>query len=517
MNEESYNYTKASSYFKISEINRISSGTMVLVEGRIIPNSGKTFLQDSTGVIELNTKKGCHLNKEGDISLISGVLIKKKGKATIKVLNVIETINLFPCNLSSTFNNKPEIYALFRNSNMLLYKSSIRMYVDNKEIIPITQSDKILYIPDSPLTPGEHFVSINFNDNNGTISCISWMFNIEIKNNNYRLLFGVPHAHTSISDGKGLPAKAIDYTRKNGLDFLFITDHSNFFDGVCKDNYEFDRLFNEYKETINSDWYNTEVSVKECNSSFKNFIALRGFEMTSENWGHINVLNSSGYVEGKHQLNLIEDFFSWIKKQRNIVTVINHPGSHFKKVINHLEMDGIINLIEVGNGAFPRKYRRFEKHYYNALDNGWHLGAINGQDNHIDNWGDSENLTVIISEALTIEDILYALKNRHTYSTESRHLKLMVKANGYIMGSILPSPSINSIDFEINVENLEIPINCIQIISNGGNIVREEHFENTKQVFWKTSISTEPKNNWYVVKVILSDEKSGISSPIFTS
>jgi len=93
----------------------------------------------------------------------------------------------------------------------------------------------------------------------------------------------------------------------------------------------------------------------------------------------------------------------------------------------------------------------------------------------------------------------------------------MVKANGYIMGSILPSPSINSIDFEINVENLEIPINCIQIISNGGNIVREEHFENTKQVFWKTSISTEPKNNWYVVKVILSDEKSGISSPIFTS
>lgn len=80
MNEESYNYTKTSSYFKISEINRISSGTMILVEGRVIPRSGKTFLQDSTGVIELNTKKGCHLNKEGDITLISGVLIKKKGK-----------------------------------------------------------------------------------------------------------------------------------------------------------------------------------------------------------------------------------------------------------------------------------------------------------------------------------------------------------------------------------------------------------------------------------------------------
>jgi hypothetical protein len=369
MSEKNCHYFKTSFPIKISELDRIESGVKVFVGGRIISTLGKTFLKDSTGVIELYRKKGNYLSELGDLSLICGILIKRKGKVGIKNFNIVGTITLSPGNLSTTFNNKPEIYCLL-NINYLLNKYSTIMYVDNNKITYVNVDNKIKYNPNSPLSPGEHYVSLVFSDNLGNVRSINWMFNIESEDKCCKLFFGVPHCHTCISDGRGMPDKAIDYTHRNSLDFLFITDHSNFFDGVRKDNYELDRQCNEYREIIGSDWYNTGAVVKEYNSTHKDFIALRGFEMSSESWGHINVLNSNSYVEAKHQTKLIEDFFLWIKKQNDAAAVINHPGSHFKNVISHLEMDGIISLIEVGNGAFPRKYRRFEKYYYNALDNG---------------------------------------------------------------------------------------------------------------------------------------------------
>ena len=49
---------------------------------------------------------------------------------------------------------------------------------------------------------------------------------------NYQYYFGVPHSHTSFSDagGSSVPKQAYEYGKKKGLDFLFVTDHSNLLD-----------------------------------------------------------------------------------------------------------------------------------------------------------------------------------------------------------------------------------------------------------------------------------------------
>jgi hypothetical protein len=332
---------------------------------------------------------------------------------------------------------------------------------------------------------------------------------------NYNFYFGIPHAHTSYSDGKGIPLEAYEYAKSKGLDFLIIADHSNFLDGVKDVNYEYDILSNQYIEKLNSQWHRTRLEAEIINHKYSDFIAFRGFEMSTKEWGHINVINSENYVEGKKQIKSMKEFFDWLKTQNNIVASLNHPGGSFKNVKYVTDLDGIINLIEVGNGAYPRKYRRLEKCYYKALDMGWHLGAVNGQDNHIDNWGDDDNLTVVLSEELSKEKILNALKCRRCYSTESRSLKLIFNINSKIMGEILKIKSNENLRFNIVAEDLNVPIQKVQIITDNGKIFIDKTFSNSTMINWSFDVLSNMNYHWFVVKIIHANGKWGISSPIF--
>jgi hypothetical protein len=149
------------------------------------------------------------------------------------------------------------------------------------------------------------------------------------------------------------------------------------------------------------------------------------------------------------------------------------------------------------------------------LDLGWHLGAINGQDNHRANWGEKDNLTVVIAKSLTKQDFMEALKRRRTYSTESRSLKMTFKADGYWMGSIVEAGEGERINFEIIAEDKNRPIKKLQIISMGGTVVMEQGFNNSKRAEWNPGLEVKAGEEWYVLKVIHRDGRWGISSPIF--
>jgi hypothetical protein len=154
-----------------------------------------------------------------------------------------------------------------------------------------------------------------------------------------------------------------------------------------------------------------------------------------------------------------------------------------------------------------------EKYYYKLLDKGWHLGAINGQDNHKFNWGDSDNLTAVLSPSLENADLLSALKNRRTYSTETRDLKLIFNINNSPMGSIIKDNSKN-LEFSIRAEDKNSPIEKIQIVTNEGKIFREKIYNNKTKVKWTFSIP-KVKNQWFVTKIIHNNGRCGISSAIF--
>lgn len=423
--------------------------------------------------------------------------------------------NFNPMNMTSTFNRTPKISANFKKINIGLDFSSVLMYVDNIKVFAEIIDMEIIYIPTEPMKFGEHLVKFSISDSNGKTIQKEWSFIIDNPNVNYNFYYGIPHSHTSYSDGMRTPLIALEYAKSKELDFLFVTDHSNFLDGVKKNNYEYDKKTNQFTEKEDSQWYKTRIQCESFNKIHSDFLALRGFEMSSAA-GHINVINSQSYVEGKKQIKSIHEFFKWLKNQNDIVVSINHPCRSFRSMGYTRDMDKIINLMEVGNGAYPRRYIRTEKYYYEALDMGWHFGAINGQDNHSDNWGSTDNLTVVLSESLKGSDFIRALKNRRTYSTETRSLKLTFKANNYFMGSIIPASPNDIINFNIIAEDFIVPINRLQLITRKGKLLAEKLCNNTSHVNWNISIKSTEKESWYVIKVIHNNNKWGISSPIFT-
>jgi hypothetical protein len=428
-----------------------------------------------------------------------------------------EIIKLTPSNMTSTFNATPEISAIISNNNILLNDYKTKMIVDNKDV-PYHKIDNLIYhIPLEELNYGEHSVKILITDIYKNIYQKEWSFIVQKQHVEYNFYYGIPHAHTCYSDGKGRPLDAFEYAKRKGLHFLFASDHSNFLDGAFHNNYEYDDVSMQYIEKEGSQWHSTRMESEFINKKYDDFLALRGFEMRWYFGGHINIINSPNYLNGKKQLLNPRELAKWMASQGAIVSAINHPGRSFRMKHYIPEMDNLLNLIEVGNGAFTRQYIRTDCCYFKMLDMGWHLGAINGQDNHLDNWGDSDNLTVILAESLEKDDIISAMKNRRTYSTETRELRLKFKINDYWMGSILNVNSGDRLHFDIFAEDEDAPINKVQIISNGGKELLERTFEEFKKIEWSFDLTAGYGDFWYVVKVIHSDCKWGISSPIFIS
>lgn len=336
----------------------------------------------------------------------------------------------------------------------------------------------------------------------------------------YNYYFGVPHAHTSFSDGGGTatPEQAYEYAKSTSkMDYLFISDHSNLLNG--NEFGEYNEARNEFEEKEGSEWYLIGKHAKEATTD--SFLGGRGFEMTSsatnggENYGHINVYNTDTYVEAAETMQNLDDFYKWLDEQEGAIGYFNHPNrpeSSFNYLKYVEELDDKIQMIEVGNGSMGSNYLDSTDYYYKALDYGWHLAPTNGQDNHATNWGDADNMTAIIAKSLSLEDVYDAMRNRRVYSTETRNLKLEVYANGQIMGSELEMEKGDSIHFDIKASDPEDKITKIEIITNGGRTIAEKKFKPSNSVSFKKDITVSEGKNWYVVKVTHEDGRVAIGS-----
>lgn len=336
----------------------------------------------------------------------------------------------------------------------------------------------------------------------------------------YNYYFGVPHAHTSWSDAlnTSTPADAYEHGKGVNLDYLFVTDHSNMFNG--NEFGEYDAEKNEFAEKEGSEWTLTRQLAEAATT--ESFLAGRGFEMTSsasnggENYGHINVYNTDTYVEAASTMQKLSDFYDWLDRTDGAIAYFNHPNrpeSSFE-YLNYVEkVDDNIQMIEVGNGSMGSNYLESEEYYYKALDYGWHLAPTNGQDNHALNWGDADNLTAVIAEELTEEAFYEAMQARRVYSTETRNLRLEVSANGQMMGSILDVEKGGNIHFEIKASDPEDKIEKIEIITNGGKTIAETTLETPAyEAEFTTDITVGAGKNWYVVKVTHEGGREGIGS-----
>lgn len=312
-----------------------------------------------------------------------------------------------------------------------------------------------------------------------------------------KFFYGVPHCHTNISTGKGSPLECIEMAYRNDLDFLILTDHNS----------------SLKKDSKSNNWLSIKKLVSKYSKKGSNFIVMQGFEAHSSQWGHFNIINSPNYFLGT--VNNIASLVFWALKDENILISINHPHSYVLDIPYSSISNSCITNIEVGNGIFGKKYTKHDKIYYNMLDKGWRLSSINGQDNHKLNIGKEENLTCILATHLSTESIISAFRNHHTFSTESKTLKMFFTINNSFMGEELNAKSGMLLKFFINVEDTIKKISKIQIISSNNILVKEiSNLEiHTVKFIYQQNANLNEK--WYIVKVYLNDKREGISSPIF--
>jgi len=322
-------------------------------------------------------------------------------------------------------------------------------------------------------------------------------FNIDDLN----FYYGIPHAHCAFSTGRGTPMEAFDYARHAGLNFLILTDHNNYLNKTIL-----------LKGTELSKWDAARYLAARYNKKHENFLALIGFESKTNPFGDINVINSNRFFTGT--VNNLQLLVLWMLNNSNAFISINHPHKTIEYLEHNPVLNKLITSLEVGNGSSPNKYLRYEKYYYYLLDNGWKLGAINGQDNHRLNFGDDENLTCIIAAELTNTSLVNAFRTRHTYSTESRTLTMYFTIDDNFMGDIIPLDN-EELQFLIFVHDPIHKILEIDIISNGGTIIKKISNLNLNKVKYLYNHDPLPNELWYIIKIKLDNDKIAISSPIF--
>jgi hypothetical protein len=258
----------------------------------------------------------------------------------------------------------------------------------------------------------------------------------------YNTYFGYLHAHTGYSDGEGTPAEAYRYARDYGkLDYFAVTDHGE------------ELIFWPWEDK----WDKIKSAADACYVP-DSYVTLWGFEWSNPLLGHINVINTDDYT---HCLSNITpgDLYDWLKARPGGFATYNHPGDYdlIDTEFEHLEMTGTGVIpqmvgIETWNGtnSFDQYFYQngWKNCDYSYMDtgnrNGWRLGALGGQDNHVKNWGTLNQFrTAVLAKRLTREAIIDAYRNRRFYATEDRDLYLDFRCSGYPMGSQLTGVSRN--------------------------------------------------------------------------
>lgn len=416
---------------------------------------------------------------------------------------------LSPGNLTSTTNRKPIICAALRTESGILNFSTAELYLDDNKTQYNIEGSSIRYTPIAALSFGSHRVRLFISDSTGNPHQFSWSFIVEEETANFNFYLGIPHSHTSYSDGHGTPTEAYEKAKANGLNFLIITDHQG---KLVRGSFNYDNSIKIFGGE-SPKWDMLKLEADFINNKYKDFLALCGYELNTRFWGHINIINSKNLIKKKPCS--IEELYDWLNNQEGVLISINHPYRSPKTQPFTHNLDNFVNLYEVANGSTTRVYTRAEELYFRSLDEGWHIAAINGQDNHIDDWGISSNATAVIAKKLSTPSIIEAIKLRRVYSTESRTLKLTVKGNNQWMGSIINLKRGAVIELYIHCEDTINPIDKLQVITNGGKIISEKSFNSSNTCTWEPVISVKENYTWYVVKVIHTNDQIAMSSAIF--
>jgi hypothetical protein len=368
-----------------------------------------------------------------------------------------------------------------------------------------------------------------------------------------KAFIGPIHEHTGYSDGwpGTRPADAFESAKKYGNDFMAITDHSDnlavplVFSDACYGQGRGGQGEVLAAQCLNADPVNPADAFRKWDATMEQalssatsaFTPIRGFEWSSQRYGHISVLFSDNYTNAYADGGLVDmsTFWSWFERPSLLgggagaIATFDHPGA---KQIEHVDglnwndfayqpaADQRMVGIEVYNdktdyGSVRDAEKYPEGYYVRALDKGWHVGAIGAEDlGHrkppTDNWGGPEwGKTVILAPSRSAEDLKAALLARRFYAVgpSENGLRLTYSVAGKPMGSRIERTTGRALEISATVND---PAVELQLVTTGAKVLAQA--AGGKLEVTRKASADEP---WYFVRARRGGTNVAYSSPVW--
>ncbi len=309
----------------------------------------------------------------------------------------------------------------------------IGLIAPNGEQVGVSGSDKTSFIvSEAYATPGYKAVAIQPGEWKILVGAykieqrgVRVFYEINFTYKKRRLLKGDLHTHTLASDGVHTAEELAWKAKRNGLDFVAVTDHN-------------------------------QMVSKAALPAIEGITLIPGMEWTHYQ-GHANFLGVNKPFDGCFATNSFEETLKIFQtaKSRGALISINHPldeSCGFKFDIRQLPFD----CLEIWNGPMRESNLKAVGLWHSLLVKGMKIPAIAGSDYHRDTpfiflGGPT---TCVFAESNGASDILSAIKAGHSYFTFAPNgPKLEMKADGNaIMGDSVKWSEVKS--FRVEVANL---------------------------------------------------------------
>jgi hypothetical protein len=315
---------------------------------------------------------------------------------------------------------------------------------------------------------------------------------------------GSLHEHSGYSDGwpGSTPRTYYASGRSFGLDFMSGSEHSDTADlPIVASDYCLDSAVIAscaLADPVNplDSFRKWDATLEQAHAaSTPTFTGFRGFEWTSDRYGHINVYFSQNDANAKGDggYATMDAFYSWFGRAASLgggsdgLATFNHPGAkslddsdpafNWNDFAYAPEADQRMVGIEVFNdhkdyggpgagGPYP------EGAYVHALDKGWHLGAIGAEDlghRYTDDWGGpSWAKTVILAENRSEPALKAAMLARRFYAIRRRGISLTYTVDGRPMGSRITHTEGKTAKARATISD---PTAKLQLVTSGGRVL----------------------------------------------
>jgi hypothetical protein len=363
---------------------------------------------------------------------------------------------------------------------------------------------------------------------------------------------GALHEHTAYSDGTYLsrPADVFANVKAAGLDFAGSSDHSDNMAlplsagrGDCAPEQTLDCLI--FVDDSNSrDTFRKWLATQEqaLASSDEDFTAFRGFEWTSDHFGHANVFFSRNIINAKtgpgYALTMAR-FWQWFSYPAEFgggsdgLIVFNHPGREdaIESVAENLGGDPGFTFndfryvkaadyrtvgIEVfGKGSEYDSDGPEGSWLSYALDKGWYLAPVGSEDHHDTRWGDADlPKTVLISRSRSRDDLREAMLARRFYAVAQNYndIRIDFRINGQAMGSRLRHVINSDLNLKVSLESNAATVSAprFELVGPGNAVIAKSNGN-----VWETTLVSSSALKYVFIRVFDGDRPIAFSAPIW--